>query len=540
MPTLVNVYVRSPDFDTTYDVELDADASADRVLEAVSSAMGVPVEGIEVELEGVPVERDAEVSSVGICEGDTLVVRLSEQYIAQRELQSLGYGNSIEELFRMMQSTTDAATMACTASWMIFTNPRLVVEDHRSRTALHAAASLGAHAVTSLLLEHGAIPNRIDDDGRYPLHIAAQNGFLPVVQQLLQHRAYCDVKNKTCHTPLCYAAEAGHLDVAMLLVAYGADPNVRASKDKRTPVHLAAYGGHEQHCWSTAAGTTLKTTQTARRCTMLRILAWLRCCWDTTLTPTYMHVMAAAMVGDTVLINMLRCGGSFNSRVKEQERPLKYIEPLPFVPRGLCLVGYTVLHIAVGTVGIRRVAYLLDHGGDPNTVADNGDTPLHVALQSGSANMAKFLISRGASPVAKNCRNMTPLDVAAYNGVAEVVAMLLAMGGLPNEPGLDGRTPLHRACERGEEASVRALLAGGGLVDVFDATCRTAVHWAAVSGSTGTMRAVLEHGADASAVDGEGCTPLEHAAGLGHDEVVALLQLHGGASTIDDDWEPLC
>ncbi len=59
------------------------------------------------------------------------------------------------------------------------------------------------------------------------LHMAAGRGFAGVVRALLAHRAKTDALDCKDQTPLFLAVSRAHLPVAALLLAAGADPNVR-------------------------------------------------------------------------------------------------------------------------------------------------------------------------------------------------------------------------------------------------------------------------------------------------------------------------
>lgn len=112
-------------------------------------------------------------------------------------------------------------------------------------TALMRSMCHGAVGATQLLLEHGAVCSRVDNDGRGPLHHAAATGVVPndSVALLLapdndgESALSVDSADAKGCTPLLLAIAHGHLEFAELLLA-----QYRASTVGSTapPLHLAA------------------------------------------------------------------------------------------------------------------------------------------------------------------------------------------------------------------------------------------------------------------------------------------------------------
>ena len=76
---------------------------------------------------------------------------------------------------------------------------------------------------------------------------AALNGETSRVGAMLERdRALRDARDGSGYTALHYAARAGNAKVVALLLAAGADPNVVTSSGGASPLHRAAYMGHEE------------------------------------------------------------------------------------------------------------------------------------------------------------------------------------------------------------------------------------------------------------------------------------------------------
>ena len=117
------------------------------------------------------------------------------------------------------------------------------------------------------------------------------------------------------------------------------------------------------------------------------------------------------------------------------------------------------------------VAYLLEHGADPNTQSNTGQTPLSFAIARAPRSVVELLLGAKAD-VAKG----DPLHCAVVrqtDDCASLIHLLIQLGASPNthqweDPAasymrydLPHQTPLHKACYRGNREAVEVLLAHG-------------------------------------------------------------------------------
>jgi ankyrin repeat protein len=93
-------------------------------------------------------------------------------------------------------------------------------------------------AVLEALLAVGAKPNVDDGEGRTPLYIATEAGFAESVRLLLAHGADKEIR-PFGYTPLLFAVGNGKQKTAEVLLQGGADVNAHATVDGRTALHLA-------------------------------------------------------------------------------------------------------------------------------------------------------------------------------------------------------------------------------------------------------------------------------------------------------------
>jgi ankyrin repeat protein len=98
--------------------------------------------------------------------------------------------------------------------------------------------------VKALLKENPALVSSTFFDGWMPLHEAADNGYFAMAKVLVANGADLDVRAKGGRSPLYLATMYDHRDIVRLLLAHGASANVK-DDDSVTPLHLAAWSGYE-------------------------------------------------------------------------------------------------------------------------------------------------------------------------------------------------------------------------------------------------------------------------------------------------------
>ncbi len=94
-------------------------------------------------------------------------------------------------------------------------------------SALMIATLKGDLAQVDWLLQQGADPNPINDDGHHALWFACVNGDLALVDRLIEAGGKVNNRNVNGVTSAIYAASTGKIEVLKRLLAAGADPAIR-------------------------------------------------------------------------------------------------------------------------------------------------------------------------------------------------------------------------------------------------------------------------------------------------------------------------
>ena len=232
------------------------------------------------------------------------------------------------------------------------------VPDSRGRTAVHAAAAIGAAETLDLLLEAGGEPDARDDDGNTPLHFAADTS-----------------------SPIL--AEDESIGAIRILLEHQAEPN-RANQNGETPLHLAA----RSHDWSDGVTALLNAGASPDKADRRG--------------NTPLHAALGPNRGVSGVVGALLHGGAN--------------------PEAVNADGLTPLlwFVRQGPDRGDAVALLLDAGAHPNRKGPGGEAPLHIAVRTGGnrgkVEVAEALLAGGADPCVRDDRGVIPYSVAAEGG----------------------------------------------------------------------------------------------------------------------------
>lgn len=250
-----------------------------------------------------------------------------------------------------------------------------------SSTPLVMAISSGHYELGKLLLDHGADPNRANDDGLTPLYATIEKQFAPVSWSPTRPT---DQERVT------------YLELMKALLARGADPNARLAKK------LWFRPSDHDDVWIGTAGTT----------------AFWR----------------AAFANDVDAMRLLVTSGADpNIPSLEMNSPLM----------AAAGVGWTAaLHRTVPDARIATVKLCLELGGNLNAVDAFNYTALHGAAYRGDNDLVKFLVEKGARLDVRTVFGTNVTDMAngfvAYSSLPrvhpETVRLLVSLGAPEPSP----------------------------------------------------------------------------------------------------------
>ncbi|MHB8995877.1 MAG: ankyrin repeat domain-containing protein [Armatimonadota bacterium] len=241
-----------------------------------------------------------------------------------------------------------------------------------------------------------------------PLHRAARTGDVRLVSLLLASGADPNIRDYWGNTPLHTAAQAGHLDAVKKLVAGGASTYVRATYGV-TPVYSAVIWRHQD------------------------VADWLSA------RSPKANIICAAGLGDIAAVTeALRMGADANTTDSQ---------------------GISPLYWAVRRRDIAMAQLLLKSGARPSPRNIPPRIPyLILAVQNEDVPMLDILLSYGANPDERDAAwDSSALHLAAAQGYSPIVAKLLEHGADPDYRDFIGETPRDLAIRWGHSAVVSEL-----------------------------------------------------------------------------------
>ena len=281
-------------------------------------------------------------------------------------------------------------------------------------------------------------------------------------------------------TPLMAAAQMGRAEAVTVLLAHGADPNVKA-KEGKTALSLALEYNHPEI-------VTILQQRGAKA-----------------------SILDAASAGDTEAVRAL---------LRNDPKAVNAKDPIGYSP---------LYHAAEG--GHREVAAtLLAAGANANDFTGNngwGYSPLLIAAEKGHADVVALLLEHGADINSKSRNEESALWLAARNGHLKVAEVLLAHSADINIKGSFMDTPLGEAAYSGNNGIAALLIAHKADLNVRDQYGFTPLHMAAYHGHSGVVETLLAAGADINAKNKDGKTALGQAKSRGHTDTANLLRRHG-------------
>lgn len=370
-------------------------------------------------------------------------------------------------------------------------------------TPLMAAIGHGDPGMTLLLLEHGADPNAVDEEGRSALWLSLENSQFEILDILLAHGADIDLKDKDGSTPLMKFAYLNRYKRLQWLLEHGAGTNVR-DNEGRTALMLAASRGKTE-----AAHLLLQAGAAV----------------DTRDSKGWTALAAATFAGQRNMVQFLIEAAKASVRIEDMEGTPLIVE----VARRL------------GDDHADLMKTLVENGASADAGDKKGNTPLSEAAQWGNWEVVRVLVGLGADLNVYPAEQPPVITQAYWGKKFDLVKWLLNKGADPGKR-FKGRDPfwIWPFVDKDREM-VRRVLGHADSPDLKDERQATPLMWASRLGWSEIVVWLLDHGADANLASRYQKTALMEAAEKGHAEVAVLLLRYGAdvQARTEKGWTPL-
>jgi len=381
--------------------------------------------------EGITISRCDTAISLASLEGHSAVVKtllcsrghdVSDRLLLALKLASLrGYYQIVELLINHMDDFQESSAQ----------QPHFLCH----------SAELGHEDQIELFITNGSDVNALDDDVS-PLQLAAKNGLANIVSLLLEKGADVNTPQaKNTSKAILQAVSGGH----SLVVNHLLTPEVHltaADKEHRTPLHLAAYGGHEnilRHLLDFRKHDTKEVVDIDVKD-------------DNGCSP----LMLASKRGHKGVVELLlQRGANLYSTDRSNHTALyhavhqhhrltaealfKHAASSPVYEnlRSVLLVDIKEMILEAAKAGFRAITLACIkralHGCTPRESEafirlnkdSQGRTPLHHAAGNGRKEVVPVLVQKGYEIETKDNEGNTPLVLAAIAGSPEVVELLI-------------------------------------------------------------------------------------------------------------------
>ena len=414
------------------------------------------------------------------------------------------------------------------------------VNESQQTRQLHTAASgeKDCPELCSVLLEHKAKIDAVDEDGNQPLHWACKQGHTKTCWLLLSRGANVKAVNKYAKTPLLIAAGGNkeYPDLCSVLLEHEADVDA-VDADGNQPLHLACKRGHF------ATGSLLLSHGADVTALDKQQRIPLHLASESILQSARVGSSYALHIASESILQSARVGSSYALHIAADNGNIQAVQLLVGCGTDVNAMnssGKTPLHTAAGGKGdcSELCLILLEHNVEIDAVDEDGNQPLHLACKKGHTRICMLLLSNGADVNAVNRSNQTALHAAASSNrdCSELCSILLEHKAKIDAVDEDGNQPLHLACKQGHTKTCWLLLSKGADVKAVNKYAKTPLLIAAGGNKEypDLCSVLLEHEADVDAVDADGNQPLHLACKRGHFATGSLLLSHGADVTALD------
>jgi ankyrin repeat protein len=297
--------------------------------------------------------------------------------------------------------------------------------DEEGKNAVTFAVLAGSNELLQKMLDLGVPVSNAANGAQNPLMVAAQHGYTEIGRLLIENGADLYAVDANGDPALTLAAYYGQAEFAEMLLAMGANPNFLGN-EQRTALDYATSQKHED-----VAAVLREVTDEEPAAAVNRDL----------FTAVRHDDLTAAQ-------QALAAGASI-----EAEDDTNHLRFHP-------------LQIAILRNNAEMAATLIEMGADPFIVDRNGDTLLFHAVTAGSTNMVKLLLEQGLEVnVVTSEFTSGPLSVAARDGSVEIGKLLIEYGADVEMPDQNGDPAFNSAAYFGQLDFMKMLMEAGANID---------------------------------------------------------------------------
>jgi ankyrin repeat protein len=327
-------------------------------------------------------------------------------------------------------------------------------------------------------------------------------------------------------TLLGVACRFGHVDIAKWLIANGARLE-QANNSGEAPLHECCLRGNEALVRSILPQVP-KEAYDAKTAQGMTPIAF-ACLGGHTAIAQVLHEAGASVkvanAEDHTLLHLACCNGHLDSA--------KWAHSVLGADSHAAKdsAGRMPMHLACGQGELATVQWLHSCGAPLDTADERKNTPAHFAAaaadESRAAETAAWLIDTGAKATATNADGNTPLHHAAQAGALSLVKKLLGAGAKATAVNEDGDSAFLLCCFGGHIKVAEMLLGLGGAADATNSFGCSGLVQASAGGHAEMVKWLLGRAPELLSVpDSQGMTALDHAKGVGAEEVVKVLMEH--------------
>ena len=383
--------------------------------------------------------------------------------------------------------------------------PFLDEKDRKQRSAIWYAIAHCDKGLVQALLQRGSDVRRKDYKGRLPIDLGK-----PLLEDGNARDRY-----------LRRAVKANLQDIILLLVAHGADPNIRNDSDETLLHQVADKGDKEMVLQLLKCEKTSVNARDSYGRTPFQIAAenGHKAITRLLLTHSDVDINALDFNGATALCLAIQ---NNSTDIAMQILAEDHVEVNAAGRRGM-----TALHSATEMGNIPIIAALLAKNDlDPNTLDEEKWAPLTHAAFRGDLRVVELFLGR--ADIDTNVQTAPPIFHAAREGHIDVLRRLLCRETIyfNHKYGCREESPLCVASKLGHIEITRLLLRHKPRPDINFKTYMeyTPLILAASGGHLGIVELLLEdESLDVAATDISNDTALCHAARNGHEQVVMRL-----------------